>query len=263
MHVVSVDPAPAKDAVVCDGAYRRVPAVDLPDWCATLAKRENVLLLWDAPLTGPPPAGRPRSAYSQRVAERFFGRKATGYKVPRGISVLPYAGCPHWAITRACLGLPVCGRYGVPPDELPFRLTTDAAEICVGGPRVVESHPAVAAWLWLRTAGDPGRAWAYKGTKAVVAVADLWGELRAAWENTLSADVRRTVAALPAPADDDELDAAVGWVLGVALAAGDPAVDILGDESTGGFAVPCDDGLRAAFGRFAADEGVRIARTGG
>ena len=44
MSVLSVDPAPAKPAVVCDGAgYRRVPAADLPDWCADLAERGAAL----------------------------------------------------------------------------------------------------------------------------------------------------------------------------------------------------------------------------
>ena len=258
MHVLSIDPAPAKDAVVCDGAFRRVPAVELPGFCRALARRADVLLLWDAPLTGPPPgAPSPRAAYSQRIAERFFSRAATGYKTPRGISVLPYAGCPHWAITRASLGLPVCGRYGRPLEELPFRLTTDAAEIAAGGRRVVESHPAVAAWLWLRTAGEPQRAWAYKGAKAGVGIDVMWAELRTAWAATLSPDVVRAVETLPEPADDDALDAAVGWVLGTALAAGDPAVDILGDAATGGFALPCDDDLRAKFAAFAAGKSRR------
>ena len=254
MHVISIDPAPSKPAVVCDGAFRRVAAADLPGFCRTLAERRDVLLLWDAPLTGPPADGTiPPSAYSQRTAERFFSRAATGYKTPRGISVLPYAGCPHWAITRASLGLPVCGRYGLPLDALPFRLTTDAADIAAGGRFVVESHPAVAAWLWLRVVDEPDRAWAYKGAKAAVGIVEMWAALRAAWAATLSPAVLRTVEALPEPQDDDELDAAVGWVLGSALAAGDPAADILGDGVTGGFAVPGDDELRERFRAFAAE----------
>ena len=259
MHVVSVDPAPAKDAVVCDGTFRRVPAAELPDFCRSLAEREDVLLLWDAPLSGPPSGGpTPRSAYSQRTAERFFSRAATGYKAPEGIAVLPYAGCPHWAITRASLGLPVCGRYGLPLGDLPFLLATDAADVAAGGRRVVETHPAVAAWLWLRTAGEPERAWAYKGAKAGVGIDEMWAGLRAAWSATLWPGVRGALDALPEPADDDELDAAVGWALGTALAAGDPAVDILGSPETGSFAVPCDDALRARFAAFAAKD-----RTGG
>ena len=255
MHVISVDPAPAKPAVVCDGGFHRVSAVELPEYCRTLAEREDVLLLWDAPLVGPPSNDPPpRSAYSQRTAERFFSRAATGFKTPKGISVLPYSGCPHWAITRASLGLPVCGRFGVPMEELPFRLATDAAEFAAGGRRVVESHPAVAAWLWLRKIGEPDRAWAYKGAKAGVGIAEMWAGLRTAWSATLSPGVLRTIDPLPEPADDDELDAAVGWVLGTALAAGDPAVDILGDAATGGFAVPCDDDLRTRFAAFAAGE---------
>ncbi|WP_315854503.1 hypothetical protein [Alienimonas chondri] len=115
----------------------------------------------------------------------------------------------------------------------------------------MESHPAVAAWLWLRLAGEPNRLWAYKGSKAGVAVAALWSELLETWGAVLSDNVVEAIAVVPEPQDDDEFDAAVGWVLGKALAAGDPGVDILGNATIGGFAVPCDDGLRAAFAAFA------------
>ena len=84
----------------------------------------------------------------------------------------------------------------------------------------------------------------------------MWAALRAAWAATLSPAVLRTFEVLPEPRDDDELDAAVGWVLGSALVAGDPAADILGDGETGGFAVPADDELRERFREFAAAEGT-------
>ena len=262
MNVISIDAAPSNPAAICDGRYSRVSAAELPDYCRTLAERGDVLLLWDAPLTGPPPEPRhgPRSPYYQRCTERFFHRQTGVIPVPVGISVLPFAGCSHWAVTRASLGLPVCGRYGQPLDSLPFRLTTDAAQITRGGPRVVESHPALAAWLWLRRADDPPDIdWTYKGStlsksKRTFAVADLWGRLRTRWADDLTPAVAAQAAALPEPGDDDEFDAAVGYVLGFALAAGDAAVDILGDAATGSFALPCDDALRRKFEHFAAGE---------
>lgn len=252
MNVVSVDPAPSKDAVVFDGRYHTVPASELVAHCASLSKDPDTLLCWDAPLTGPESS---TGSFSQRTIEQFFSRQATGYKTPKGISVLPYSGCPHWAITRACLGLPICGEYSAEGDELPFALTTDATEITSGRAQVLETHPAVAIWLWYRkvdgnSKADPDKRWSYKGKNPSRTVEELWESLSEIWQATGNPTIQDAIARTAPPKDDDRLDAFVGWVLGTLLASDDSSVEILGDSNTGAIALPVTPGLQTQFNAF-------------
>lgn len=256
MQVISVDPAPVKDAVVFDGSFSRVPALDLPDWCAEAAAWDDVLLCWDAPLTGPSDSRR-SSNFSQRTVDRFFGRRSTGFKVPTGISVRPYCGCPHWAITRACVGLPRVGRFDTPWSELPFQLVEDAGRVRERGRWIAETHPAVAIWLWCR--GDPSEsptlsgdetAWIYKGRAPSRTVAELWRQLVSIWSRSSVRAVVETTAALEVPENDDELDAVVGWVLGTLLIESEDEVIVLGDRNAGSFLLPNVPGLATRFSEF-------------
>ena len=186
MKVVSVDPAPAKDAIVFNGIFDRVPAPQLPGYCASLATDGDTLLCWDAPLTGPPSPDHENkfsSAYSQRVIERFFSCAVTKFKVPPGITVLPYSGCSHWAITRASVGLPRVGTFDKPLDALPFRLIENASFDHQNGKWIVETHPAVAIWLWCRNSEKEadGLSWVYKGRKAARMVDEIWSILCGVW----------------------------------------------------------------------------------
>ena len=156
VSVISIDPAPSKTSTVCDG---RCFCEETPVQLGDRLRRVNreVLVCWDAPLTGPQDpdrAGVVEKDFSQRSIDSFFARKETGFKTPKGISVLPYSGCPHWVITRSLLGLPRSGRFDIRHKELPFHLLPGEDRNEYPRPRVVEIHPAVAAWLWCR--GQPG-----------------------------------------------------------------------------------------------------------
>ncbi len=251
MKVVSIDPAPSKPAVIFDGQqFDTVSPSKLAAYCASLATRLDALLCWDAPLTGPASS---HGSFSQRTIEQFFSRRETGFKAPTGISVLPYSGCPHWAITRACLGLPICGDYEIDKGRLPFLLTTDASEIKPGRARVVETHPAVAIWLWCRDLEDDNdgqRPWVYKGRKPSRTIEELWTSLTGIWRGIENHVVNDVIARIDRPTNDDELDAFVGWVLGTLLASGHKSVDILGDSCTGAIALPVTDELRKQFDTF-------------
>jgi hypothetical protein len=127
MKVVGIDPAPKKGLTVFDGTDYHVPVSDAARFIKDLTTNSDVLLCWDAPLTGPPlgaVAGREtgRSAFTQRPIEAFFSRASTGYKTSKGISVQPYSGCPHWAISRSLIGLPRVGPFDARDEALPFRL---------------------------------------------------------------------------------------------------------------------------------------------
>lgn len=253
MNVVSIDPAPSKDGVIFDGEFHTIPASKLVTFCSSLSEDPETLLCWDAPLTGPESS---MGSFSQRTIEQFFSRQETGFKTPKGISVLPYSGCPHWAITRACLGLPICGEYSVEKDKLPFSLTTDVSQIESAQPQVVETHPAVAMWLWHRIYGSGSekgskRSWKYKSNGSSRVLQDLWDSLTDILAAHGNSAVRDVIERTDTPRDDDHLDAFIGWALGTLLAAGDESVGILGDSKTGALALPVSSDLKTQFEAFA------------
>lgn len=125
MRVIGIDPAPAKGLAVFDGQDRHIPIDKSRSFIAHLAEQSDVLVCWDAPLTGPGAAvvsggEGTDSSFSKRQIESFFSRTHTGFKAPKGISVLGYAGCPHWALTRSLVGLPRTGPFD--DAKTPFEL---------------------------------------------------------------------------------------------------------------------------------------------
>lgn len=253
MNVVSIDPAPSKNAVIFDGRFHSRKPSELVEYCASISKPDT-LLCWDAPLTGPETV---HGSFSQRQIEMFFSRAESGFKAPKGISVLPYSGCPHWAISRACIGLPRCGNYDLAMDQLPFLLTTKTEEILAGRPRVIETHPAIAIWLWCREFSRLEEqapelvSWVYKGNKAARLISEIWEDLSTVWIAIGNSTIVNAITdPLNEPKDDDQLDAIVGWVLGTLLVEKNRSVGLLGDEKTGSIAIPIDSGIEADFSSF-------------
>lgn len=184
MRIIAVDPAPAKASTLYDGEYHTLAARDLNDYIRQLSSDGSCLVCWDAPLTGPwnplvPGIGE--HDFSQRPIERFFSRSTTGFKVPKGISVMPYSSCPHWAISRAILGLPQVGPWDSPISELPLKPKLDGQAPNDDRAYAVEIHPGIALWLWCRE--ESLRSWAYKtdpeGFTAFCGafLADLWEQI--------------------------------------------------------------------------------------
>lgn len=250
VSVISVDPAPSKTSTVCDGeTFCEKTAAQLRTLLGEV--RPNTLICWDAPLTGPQDpdqAGETEKDFSQRCIDSFFSRGATGFKTPPGISVLPYSGCPHWAITRSLLGLPRIGPWDKGYAELPFRLWPCDDEKEGDRPSVVEVHPAVAAWLWCKDekrAKQVSPSWTYKKDKEIRDW--MWDVIREKTECAACPDP-------PKDGDDDEFDAAVGYLLGVLylrdLTEPRPSVIALGDRETGSFLVPNVDGLMTRWDEF-------------
>lgn len=248
MQVIGIDPAPTKGLDVFDGRDHRFPLAEGHRFIVDLRKGENVLICWDAPLTGPGSAvlvgGEPSgSAFSQRPIEQFFSRHRHGFKVPSGISVLGYSGCSHWTISRSFLGYPRVGPYDAPEDVLPFRLliTNSAPQ---RGRWVVEVHPAVAIWLWCREMRGPDADWKYKGHASLVT--EIWEHLIAvpAFAKIFIGNAR------VAPVSDDQLDARVAYALGRLWLEASDEVVLLGDLNAGTFLIPRVEGLVEAFDAF-------------
>lgn len=212
--------------------------------------KPEVLVVWDAPLTGPPELEHltdenyPKGYFTKRWIEKYFTNKS-GCKTPTGISTRNYSELSHWTITKAFTGLPLLGPY-CEKGQLPFNhLVSAKTEFSEDNPNIVETHPAVALYLWLRSAldfSDP--TWKYKaGTN---------------WKKIFPLLKERLNGFLPTPErvkTHDELDAFVAWALGCLFTGGKKGeVQILGDRSTGSMLLPVveynDLSLKDHFGEW-------------
>jgi hypothetical protein len=256
VNVVGIDPAPAKGLSVFNGTDCHIRPEDAVTFIADIRTADDVLVTWDAPLSGPPTAvvagaAARGSAFFQRPIESFFSKAATGFKTPAGVSVLGYAGCPHWALSRALVGLPRVGPYDADADALPFRLASDDVTRPRRGRHIVEVHPAVAIWLWCREERGADASWLYKRDPGVLG--EVWESLmRVGPVGSVLSGVRRVP-----PSSDDELDARVAFALGRLWLDDPDSVVLLGDADAGAFLVPRVAGIVEAFGAFRAREGGR------
>ena len=251
MRVVGIDPAPTKGLDTFDGSDRHIPLSGARSFVHSLYSDQGALVCWDAPLTGPPTAAvfggeGTGSAFSQRPIESFFSKSGTGFKTPPGISVRPYAGCPHWALSRALLGLPRVGPYDADHEQLPLKLVTSGTPP-TSGFHVVEVHPAVAIWLWCRERRDSTASWEYKKSASVSD--ELWNLLLA------NPDIERVLSGAGGdrPTSDDVLDARVAYALGRLWLDRSGSVTLLGSADHGSFLLPQIAGMREAFTAFVAE----------
>ncbi len=232
-RVIGIDPAPKNPATIYDGLnWTTEKAENLPAYIDSLSKCDDDLLVcWDAPLT----PGQPEinDCYYIRPIESFFQNRI---KTPKGISVLPYAGCPHWAVTRAAVGLPKMGRFDC--QNIPLNLC--ATGMPVGKwKHIVEVHPAVAIWLWCKSYNTINN-WNYKGNG---------DNRRNLWKIMMEDRINNILKPSNAPANDDEFDAYVAWLLGIRWLMGQGVI-LLGNADTGSFLVPCADNLQNNFKNF-------------
>ena len=242
MKIVGIDPAPGKGTHIFSEKLIFLDHTELQSFLEEIGNnKEACLICWDAPLTGP---HSPNSSeikdkdFTQRVIESFFSRQATGFKTPKGISVLGYAGCPHWAITRYMLGLPRIGKYDKGLSKLPFRLITGNDLFNSINKFVVEVHPAVAIWLWCKHLGGIDfESWNYKGDLSILE--NIWRTLKAVLtEHNIIAPEDLNIFTSFTPKSDDELDSFISWLLGKLWIRNPQAVTMLGSAETGSFLVP-------------------------
>jgi len=241
MKIIGIDPAPGKGSHIFSKKLIFLDHMNLKSFLEKLSNSEEpCLICWDAPLTGPHSPSTPEikdKDFTQRVIESFFSRKATGFKTPKGISVLGYSGCPHWALTRYMLGLPRVGSYDKGLSKLPFRLINRNDLYKSINKFVVEVHPAVAIWLWCKHLGNVDlESWNYKGDKSI---------LDCIWETLKKVLIEYDIISPKdieifnfTPQSDDELDAFISWLLGKLWIQKPDKVTMLGTVETGSFLVP-------------------------
>jgi hypothetical protein len=251
MRIVGIDVAPGKNSHIYEDRWKTVKQMDSQCLARYLDKlrdsAEPVLLAWDAPLTGPTHLADEETSwnanFTQRPIEAFFMRKPN--KPHKGISVQGYAGCQHWTITRYLLGLPRVGRYDQKEGKLPFSLVTSDV-LPPKGKNVVEVHPALALWLWLKDEnGFSGRkTWLYKRNDV-----ELRGRL---WKKLCEKAGRQISPARENAPTDDEIDAVTAWLLAHSWVSAENAlgVSVLGNEKTGALLLPKESKLKGRFDDF-------------
>ena len=240
MKVIGIDVGSGKGGHICESGSLPVkiktPA-ELDDYLRSLP--DNVLIAWDAPLTGPPDPNNWADCQdlTTRPIERFFYQPGA-FRPPKGISVLSYCHCSHWTISRRLLGLPRVGPYDREEAKLPFRLVTNDGDRPSAGRHVVEVHPAVAIWRWCRA--DYDGVWEYKKDQ----------ECRRELCKLMSCRIGKSLAyASNHKLSDDALDAWTAWYLADCWLSRN-GVMLLGDAKTGSFLLPHDPDLQAAFEQF-------------
>ncbi|MCB1130599.1 MAG: DUF429 domain-containing protein [Verrucomicrobiae bacterium] len=249
MEVFGIDPAPGNPTTIyTNNGWRERRSGTLKREMAEIEALENVLICWDAPLTGPRSVALGDSSalrqgdLTQREIETFFRKeKNNPWHPPKGISTCGYAGLQHWTISRHMLGLPRVGPYDQTKD-LPFQLVTANARPTTGK-WVVEVHPALAIWLWCRNEPEFPRepeGWVYK--KSVKISSKIWEILANKHLEIFNHEAP--------PQNDDQLDAAVAYALGKLWITGSPSVAVLGNRDTGAILLPWDAGLWDAFHDF-------------
>lgn len=241
--VFGIDPAPAKGLSVfsIETGFQQVALSESVEFMDSLSARKNLLVCWDSPLTGPSHGYESGERLvsgdlTQRSIEQFFSRGLHGFKTPRGISVRGYAGCPHWTVSQYLLGLPVISSRFQEEKNLPFELITSDAQPVGERPAIIEVHPAVALWLWLRDVHEI-KNWMYKKDPAI---------REQVWKSLCEIDAFSScfgVTGPPETENDDQLDALIAFVLGTLWIRKDSEVVLLGNGQSGCLLLPRSSGL--------------------
>ncbi|MBF0358499.1 MAG: hypothetical protein HQL70_07805 [Magnetococcales bacterium] len=261
MKILGIDPAPGKESTIFDGEYHLCKAGELNNRLTAL-HGQDVLIAWDAPLTG---SQNPDfdifedGDHTQRLIEKFFSRQEYGFKPPNGISVLGYAGCSHWTISRRLLGLPRVGRWDTAIDELPFLVLASNATTPKKGSYIVEVHPALAIWVFCKDHKPDIISWEYKKSKNTQQT--IWNCFCGAYGDDISQTIGIDIMKL-SPKNDDELDALFAWLLASLFikrtqwdkCSSGVDIQLLGNLKTGSFLLPVTNELRKQFNE-AVDEG--------
>lgn len=269
MKVIGIDPAPSKKTVIYDGKkFIEVLPAELKVYLKEF--QEDTLICWDAPLTGGMPE-KFKGGYNpffQRKIEQLINKKIkklNDNKEVKGISTIGYAGCPHWAITQHCFGLPLINDEFKPKRQTTFELITSQNErekLSSKKNYIVEVHPALALWLWLKDSDVMN--WNYKGssrkdnnisennqsenkTKIFNELAkklfDKFGKPKAIIEPKNEKGGKYKVEAEKKPKNmtDDHLDAYIAWLLGalwLTQLEKNDKVRLIGNEKKGAMLLP-------------------------
>lgn len=220
-QILGIDPAPSKKSTVYDGEqFRHFSAMELRSHLNAY-QNQKVLICWDAPLTGPEELDE--GSFSMREIEKVLAAEIRKASV-EGVSVLPYSGCSHWAISRSILGLPRVGKYD--SEDIPFPLTFSKS---FSGSASVEVHPAVAMYYWLDND--------FKKYKGSVKAKEKRQAVLHNFNKLMTISTLKPLHPNKELISDDELDAFVAWMLGHLWLRGEEVI-LFGDKKSGAILLP-------------------------
>ena len=103
-QVLGIDPAPSKITWICTDELsfiKKDPSEVASYLKQALETNPNTLITWDAPLSFDP-----EHSFSDRPIDKAVRKAIAAHpRVSKGaVSVLPFSGCPHWAISCHILG---------------------------------------------------------------------------------------------------------------------------------------------------------------
>ena len=238
IKVIGIDPAPSKKSTIYDGEkFEHKDYASLKKYLSEeLEKNKKILICWDAPLSF---YLNTKSPFTKRVIEKFFTKKITGFKTPKGISIRPYSECSHWTITQYILGYPYI-RPIYPASSHSFNLVFEKASI---NKSVTEVHPALAMWIWGKTNNFEIKN--YK--KNIDDLDEIIDKLIII--NVVDKQIKTKIYEQEVKYQADCLDAYIAWKLGNDWINGTD-VEILGGNKTGSFLLPNYPNLKEKFDEF-------------
>lgn len=251
MKIYGIDPAPSKRSVVFDGReFSSYTPQQLKDFVRSSI--EPTFIGWDAPL-GAALDEKHFDLYSREI-ERFFNNQRNALDIPKGISTLGYAGCPHWTITQYVLALPVLD----PSHQKSSCFHHIQQKEEIEGHRfiVAETHPALSIWLLLKehlVQHELFRdSWQYKGSISkslkvlrISTIVEALFEIKIPQKVGITPDIKEKVKS-----NDDYLDAFVCYLITALFVAKDNSVALYGDAKRGSFLLPYDSKIYEEFKNF-------------
>jgi predicted nuclease with RNAse H fold len=246
MKVLGIDPAPSKKNVIFDGEKfyekyneKELKAKELKEYIKALS--EDTLICWDAPLAFDVDEGD----FYFRPIEKFF-KYHNKDVLPKGISMIPIAGCPHWLMSQYVVGYPAINCQN---NEI--SLITKKEDLQTNKLKIVEVHPALAIWIWLKDEDEDKnkniKEWKYKKEKqSFEKILNILINEKIVNINILSKEDKEK---LEKKHNDDYLDAYIAWKLGDMLINDPESVMLLGDES-GCILLPKDEEIEIKFYEF-------------
>ncbi|NJC27030.1 hypothetical protein [Neolewinella antarctica] len=278
VKVIGIDPAPSNDSYIFDPsgvlnwtAGRKNPCKSKSDSrviratpyqllsaVKKLARKqdEKVLICWDAPLTGYV-WDEVQKITQGRLYTRPIEKKYQDENLPNGINTLGFAAAPHWTISQLALEYPRMmsdDKYKTSP---PIKLLTKNKNRSLeyfSSPKVVEVHPAVAMYYWLKEESftDDGDntfqgdqiSWKYKpksksekNKEYRVTPKDCFKKLEHRFTVLKELDLKEPLKVAPGYSRDGPLDAIVAWLLG-RLWLDTEEVTLDGDREGGAWLLP-------------------------
>ena len=225
MKAIGIDPAPSKKNVIFDGEKFKEYEIDnLKNFIQNFVNKD-ILVCWDAPLA----FNVNIKDFYYRPIEKFF-KYHNKDSLPKGISMMSIAGCPHWLMSQYVVGYPA-----VNCENNEISLIIKKEDLQANKLKIVEVHPALAIWIWLKD--ENIEEWKYKKEKQI-------------FEKILRILKDKNIVNLDLPKhNDDYLDAYIAWKLGDMLINEPESVMLLGDES-GCILLPKDEEIKSKFNEF-------------